>query len=130
MKPGPTPKPTAFKRAIGITDRRRLNANEARTTPCLPECPDQLSDGAKAIWARLGEQLVLFGRGAAWDEDVDPQQLRLATFQAIAAGARGFVFPSDQPLAIDTGPRALRTDAIRLINMELKLLEPWIAQPR
>ncbi len=76
---------------------------------------------------RLGEQLLLFGRGAPWDEDVDPEQLRLETFHAIAAGARGFLFPSEKPLAIDTGPAALRTDALRLINMELKLLEPWIA---
>ncbi|MBW8884650.1 MAG: hypothetical protein JF612_07705, partial [Planctomycetia bacterium] len=76
---------------------------------------------------RLGEQILLFSRGAAWDEDVDPEQLRLETFHAIAAGARGFVFPSEKPLAIDNGPAALRTDAIRLINMELKLLEPWIA---
>ncbi len=76
---------------------------------------------------RLGEQLLLFSRGAAWDEDVDPEQLRLETFHAIAAGARGLIFPSEKPLAIDTGPAALRTDAIRLINMELKLLEPWIA---
>jgi hypothetical protein len=76
---------------------------------------------------RLGEQLLLFSRGAAWDEDVDPEQLRLETFHSIAAGARGFVFPSEKPLGIDTGPAAMRTDAIRLINMELKLLEPWIA---
>jgi len=89
-------------------------------TPCLATLETQRS-------TRLGEQLLLFGRGAPWDEDVDPQQLRLAAFQAIAAGARGFVFASEQALAIDTGPAALRTDAIRLVNMELKLLEPWIA---
>jgi hypothetical protein len=76
---------------------------------------------------RLGEQLILLGRGAAWEEDVDPQQLRLQAFHAIAAGARGFVFPSEKPLAIDTASAALRTDSIRLLNMELKLLEPWIA---
>jgi hypothetical protein len=75
----------------------------------------------------LGEQLLLFGRGAPWEEDVDPEQLRLEAFHAIAAGARGFVFPSERPLAIDRAPAALRTDAIRLINMELRLLEPWIA---
>jgi hypothetical protein len=77
--------------------------------------------------ARLNEQLLLLGRGAAWDEDVDPQQLRLAGFHALAAGARGLVISSERPLAIDTGPAAMRTDAIRLLNMELKLLEPWIA---
>ena len=80
--------------------------------------------------ARLGEQLVLFGRGAAWEEDVDPQQIRLAAYQALAAGARGLVFPSEAGaggLSIDNGPAALRTDALRLLNMELRLLEPWIA---
>lgn len=76
---------------------------------------------------RLREQLILWGQGAAWEDDVDPLQLRLQIFHAIAAGARGFVFASETPLAIDTASAALRTDAIRLINMELKLLEPWIA---
>lgn len=76
---------------------------------------------------RLGEQLVLFGQGAPWEEDTDPQVLRLAAFQALAAGARGLVFPSEQPLAIDSGPAAVRTDSLRLLNMELRLLEPWIA---
>lgn len=77
--------------------------------------------------ARLGEQLVLFGRGAEWEEDIDPQQLRLSAWHALAAGARGLIFPSDSPLAIDTGSSALRTDSLRLLNMELQLLEPWIA---
>jgi hypothetical protein len=77
--------------------------------------------------AALAEQMLLFGRGAAFEEDVDPQQLRLAAISALAAGARGLVFPSNTPLAIDSGPAALRTDALRLLNMELKLLEPWIA---
>ena len=76
---------------------------------------------------RLGEQLVLFGRGAAWQEDCDPEQLRLQALQAIAAGARGSVVHTEQPLAIDTGAAAMRTDALRLLNMELKLLEPWVA---
>jgi hypothetical protein len=75
----------------------------------------------------LNEQLLLFSRGAPVDEDVDPEQVRLEAFHAISAGMRGFFFPSEQPLAIDTASRALRTDAIRLVNMELKLLEPWIA---
>lgn len=75
---------------------------------------------------RLAEQLLLLN-GRAADEDADPEQLRLAAFHAIAAGARGFVFAGEKPLAIDTGPAALRTDAIRLLNLELRLLEPWIA---
>ena len=76
---------------------------------------------------RLTEQLILFARGAAVPEDVDPEQLRLAAYSALAAGARGLVFSSTSPLAIDTGPAALRTDAIKLLNLELLMLEPWIA---
>ena len=76
---------------------------------------------------RLSEQLVLFSRGATLSEDVDPEQLRLAAYSALAAGARGLVFSSGSPLAIDTGPASLRTDAIKLVNLELRMLEPWIA---
>jgi hypothetical protein len=77
--------------------------------------------------SKLGEQLHLFGQGATWEDDVDPQQIRLQGYSAIAAGARGLVFSTEQPLAIDRGPAAMRTDALRLLNMELRLLEPWIA---
>src|SRR6185369_16437771 len=74
--------------------------------------------------SRLAEQLLLFSRGAGWEEDFDPQQLRLAAYLAVAAGAKGIVFQSEKPLAIDSGPAALRTDAIKLVNLELRLLEP------
>jgi hypothetical protein len=76
---------------------------------------------------RLTEQLLLLGDGAAVEEDTDPEQLRLAAFHALSAGARGLVFTSQQPLAIDHRAAALRTDARRLLNRELRLLEPWIA---
>jgi hypothetical protein len=76
---------------------------------------------------RLHEQLLLLSGGAAWDEDVDPEQIRLAAFQAIAGGARGLVIRGEKPLTIDTPAAALRTDAVKLLNYELRLLEPWIA---
>jgi hypothetical protein len=77
--------------------------------------------------AKLTEQLVLLSQGQAIEDDVDPEQLRLAAYCALAAGARGLVFPSQSPLAIDSGSGALRTDAIKLLNLELRLLEPWIS---
>jgi hypothetical protein len=76
---------------------------------------------------RLNEQVLLLGGGATWEEDVDPEQIRLAAFQALAAGARGVVVRTEKPLTIDTPSAALRTDAVRLLNYELRLLEPWIA---
>ena len=77
---------------------------------------------------RLGEQLLLFGRGSALGRRrrsgaASPRK----RFTPSPPAPAGFVFPSQQPLAIDTGPAALRTDAMRLVNMELRLLEPWIA---
>lgn len=76
---------------------------------------------------RLAEQLWLLSEGTPGEEDVDAEQLRLAAFQAIAAGARGLVWRAEKPLTIDTTSAALRTDAVRLINFEMRLLEPWIA---
>jgi hypothetical protein len=76
---------------------------------------------------KLAEQLILLGQGAPFEEDIDPDQLRLQAFSNLAAGARGLVFPSHRPLAIDTGPAALRTDALKLLNLELKLFDPWVA---
>lgn len=76
---------------------------------------------------KLTEQLVLLSQGRPPDDDIDPEQLRLAAYCALAAGARGLLFPSHTPLSIDNGPAALRTDALKLLNLELRLLEPWIA---
>ena len=76
---------------------------------------------------KLAEQLVLFGQGSAFEEDLDPEQLRLAAYSALAAGARGLVLPSRSPLGMDSPTGALRTDSVKLLNMELKLLEPWIS---
>ena len=76
---------------------------------------------------KLTEQLVLLSQGQAIEDDVDPDQLRLAAYCGLAAGARGLVFPSYSPLTIDSRPGALRADAMKLLNLELRLLEPWIA---
>jgi hypothetical protein len=89
-------------------------------TPVLAGIPTERPE-------RLTEQLVLLSHGAVIEDDVDPQQLRLAAYSAMSAGARGLLFPSQRPLAIDSGAAALRTDALKLLNLELKLLEPWVA---
>lgn len=75
---------------------------------------------------RLQEQWLLL-TGSPVEEDVDPQQLRLQAYQALAAGVRGLLAASYRPLAIDQRTGAMRCDALRLLNWELKLLEPWIA---
>jgi hypothetical protein len=75
----------------------------------------------------LGQQLQLFGRDASQPDDCDLEQLRLAMYSQLAAGVRGFLFASESPLSIDNVPAAMRTDALRLLNYELRLMEPWLA---
>lgn len=78
------------------------------------------------ISPRIREQWLML-TGSPVEEDVDPQQIRLHAYQALAAGVRGLLVAAHQPLAIDQRAGAMRCDALRLLNWELKLLEPWIA---
>lgn len=77
--------------------------------------------------AVLDQQLALFGRDASHPNDSDLEQLRLALYSNLAAGVRGIHFPTDSPLSIDSVPAAMRTDALKLLNYELRLVEPWIS---
>jgi hypothetical protein len=76
---------------------------------------------------KLSEQLILFGQGSPPSEDLDPDQLRLSAYTALAAGARGVLFASHTALGISSAPAAQRTDSLKLLNFELRALEPWIA---
>jgi hypothetical protein len=66
-------------------------------------------------------------RAADVDGEVDPEQLRLQTYAALAAGCRGFGFWTEESLAGTTPADEERRLAIRRVNLELKLLEPWLA---
>jgi hypothetical protein len=74
----------------------------------------------------LDQQLTMFGRDASHPNDCDLEQMRLSLYSNLAAGVRGIVFPADSPLSIDSVPAAMRTDALKLLNYELRLVEPWI----
>ena len=76
---------------------------------------------------KLSEQLILFGQGSPPAEDIDPDQMRLNAYTALAAGARGLLFASHTALGIDTPSSVQRTDTLKLLNFELRALEPWIA---
>ncbi|MEQ8791706.1 MAG: hypothetical protein RIC55_35920 [Pirellulaceae bacterium] len=58
---------------------------------------------------------------------VDPRQVRLLTYAAVAAGARGIVFASHSRLDGSTPEEQLRAANLKLINHHLRLLEPWAA---
>ena len=76
---------------------------------------------------KLSEQLILFSQGSPPAEDVDLEQLRLNAYTALAAGARGLLFASHTALGIESGSSVQRTDSLKLLNYELRALEPWIA---
>jgi P27 family predicted phage terminase small subunit len=50
---GPTPKPTALKRAEGNRGKRALNSREPQPRGSVPRCPEHLDERAKKEWKRL-----------------------------------------------------------------------------
>jgi hypothetical protein len=58
---------------------------------------------------------------------VEPDQIRLLTYDAIAAGARGICFQSRSRLDARDASTQLRAAVLQLMNFELLLLEPWAA---
>ena len=57
---GRKPKPTKLKKLAGVAPRR-INQNEARVPPSIPECPAFLDDVAKAQWAKMAAKLEGYG---------------------------------------------------------------------
>lgn len=58
---------------------------------------------------------------------VEPEQLRLQTYATLAAGYRGIGYWTLSPLDEDTPAARERKLALSLLNMELELLEPFLA---
>lgn len=58
---------------------------------------------------------------------VTSEQIRLLVYTAIAAGSRGVLFESSSPLNADDPDTQQRAMSLELVNMELSLIEPWIA---
>lgn len=58
---------------------------------------------------------------------VDGQQIRLMTYAALAAGARGLWFRSSHSLAESNDVATIRAESLRLINAELNMIEPWVS---
>jgi P27 family predicted phage terminase small subunit len=58
---GPPKKPTAWRRAEGNRGKRAWNHAEPKPPEGTPDCPDHLSEEAKAEWHRLVDTLVRMG---------------------------------------------------------------------
>jgi P27 family predicted phage terminase small subunit len=66
---GPVSKPSALKRAQGVRPSR-INASEPVPTPGQIEPPEDMSEGALAIWERLAPDLERAGVLTSWDVDL------------------------------------------------------------
>jgi P27 family predicted phage terminase small subunit len=58
---GPPKKPTAWRRAEGNRCKRAWNHTEPKPPEGIPDCPDHLSEEARAEWHRLVDTLVGLG---------------------------------------------------------------------
>ncbi len=75
----------------------------------------------------IGEQIAALGPGDAPPLSIQPEQIRLLAYAAVAAGARGLLFRSASALDADDPATRLRAATMQLLNGELKLIEPWVA---
>lgn len=55
------------------------------------------------------------------------EHARLLTYTALGAGARGLFFASHSPLDAEDNDTRWRADQLELLNLELELIEPWVA---
>jgi hypothetical protein len=76
---------------------------------------------------RLVTQLGLLDKAAPVTLTPDLEQSRQATLAALASGARGLIFRSPAPLDAEDEATQQRAAILRLINLELNLIEPWFA---
>ncbi|MGD0899025.1 MAG: hypothetical protein ABR915_14390 [Thermoguttaceae bacterium] len=56
-----------------------------------------------------------------------PEQIRLLVSTAISCGSRGLVFQSQSPLSATDPQTRQRAMTLALLNLELDVIEPWVA---
>jgi len=94
------------------------------------------SNADALIWASLDATPPPIYQESIWGTDVpptwglprvQPEQLRVATYAAIAAGCRGLCYRADSGLAQNQG--RMNMIEIALLNEEIDLLEPILGDP-
>ncbi len=58
---------------------------------------------------------------------VGSEQIRLLVYTAISSGSRGLLFLSNSSLEAQDGETQQRVMALKLLNLELEVIEPWAA---
>ncbi len=123
-----------YSRDVGLLGTSR---HSQQTTFSLTDYRDWLMDRRRA--ARPGAYLWTWiqtepapayretARSPAQTPHLEPEQIRLQVYAALAAGCRGLGFWTTTPLT-DNDPRAReRWLTLQALNWELSLMEPWLA---
>ena len=77
--------------------------------------------------AALAEPLGALFPGRPVPLEVSSTQIRLMAYTALVAGSRGLLFESQSPLNATDPETRYRVMALELLNLDLALIEPWVA---
>ena len=77
------------------------------------------------IAPELAAQCAALAGKQAPEPTIDPDALRLLTYQAFATGMRGIEFASSSRLDAKDNATRIRALSLALLNLELELMEPW-----
>lgn len=75
----------------------------------------------------LVQQWQVLGQGDHVPTTMAAEQIRLMVYTAVTAGSRGLLFESQSPLNAEDDDAHQRAMALELLNLELDLIEPWLA---
>lgn len=75
----------------------------------------------------LVQQWRMLSRGEPPPTTMASEQIRLGVYTAILAGSRGLLFESHSPLSDEDADTRQRAMTLELLNLELDLIEPWLA---
>jgi hypothetical protein len=95
----------------------------------------QLARGGTPLWVmvqtelppRLLEQMALLSGGRAPTIGLQESQIRMLVHAALATRARGLCFASSSRLDASDAATERRAAILELLNLELRLIEPWAA---
>ncbi len=75
----------------------------------------------------IARQQTLMGAPNVEPLSLEPEQIRLQVYHAIASGARGLLFRSSSRLDGTDRLTDLRVKTLQRVNQELRIVEPWAA---
>jgi hypothetical protein len=75
----------------------------------------------------LRRQLAALAPAWAPPTTCAPEQIELLVCTAVSSGSRGLLFLSQSPLSADDAETRQRAATLALLNLELDLIEPWVA---